>query len=255
MATKKIDISWAFECVRNKCFDLVPKSAINKELLLSSNPQEMDGYFINTCSNTLIVEIIKNGLISEVPTELISKDLLTNETGNDNRIILMEFGKYGLLHLAPKQAITKRNILKQDAIGNSILYHTCATGELPILPKHYYTHRSLLRQNKYGRNCVNEAAKYGNLHLLPVNIIKQQNMIGSKPKEISPIDEFYTFCLNKNHNTDEVEEMLKIYTDQNLMYLRNKRLNISNLASKTLRLRQARKFVMVLTKKSKSLTI
>jgi hypothetical protein len=255
MAKQKIDITWIFECVRRRKPNLFPKSILTQKILLSNNPQDLGAYFINANLNTLIVEIIKNDLISLLPKRLLTKGLMLKEIDQNNRTVLMEFAKHGLLYLAPKEAITAKTITKKDSFGESVIYHACTTGEVALIPTELITKGAVTDKNRRGRNCLHQASRHGNLHLLPPKTITPATMLGKDPQRLDPIEEYYTYCIGKDKNPDNILKMLNQYKDKELHYIEKKDLAINCLATKILRQRRAKEFAKCLNKKSKTLKL
>jgi hypothetical protein len=233
----------------------IPKRYLSRRMLLESNPTEEDGYYINTPQTPLIVEIIHRGLVNQIPEGIFNTSFVCTEVGPNNKTILMHLAEEGFLRKAPKISLNKKNVLKQDSLGNNVLYHSCRTGEVSLIPPNILDPRVLTKQNQRGRSPLHEAARHGNIVLLPKKFVNEKTMLGLVPKKTDPIDELYTYIIGKEKNSTLIEGILETYSSEGLKYLEKKDLPLNCLATKELKQRRSKEFSEKLSDRSKDLKI
>jgi hypothetical protein len=192
------------------CIKLVPNELISEEILLLK-----DATGKSTTSATIL-----GGCFQDLPKEKISKKVLCDGSMLPP-IHLLASNK--LLHLLPKEFLTKEMLLERDMQGMTVVHHAALKGDFSQIPDNLKTNDLLLVKDHKHKTPINYLAESGQMEYFPTKLLNEAFLIDlENPKGVNPqthLLESIIIGAKKSNNYDLYKKSLKVVGTNSLKYI------------------------------------
>lgn len=153
--------------------DLVERREVTLENSILMNPTALKSW--NSRQSSYICRLITEKLLHLVPKEMITKDLLDGPKDDFESIILMVFAR-GLAPDLPSSLLTQGMLDCSRDAGSSCFHVAAQTKNFRHIPDEFVTEANLLKKDDFGHTVLHRLCAFDNLDNRILPFLTKQNI-------------------------------------------------------------------------------